>query len=89
MERSASGKTLIGSNLEILAQCVYASPAKHWKSFSLIDCVSVSVDRIQRNFEPMRKQVEAWQRRELSDVSAKVSICEAFVEGKLEASEVS
>jgi hypothetical protein len=32
--------------------------AKHSKAFSLIDCVSVGVDRIQRNFEPMRKQVE-------------------------------
>ena len=36
--------------------------AKHSKSFSLIDCISVGVDRMQRNFEPMRKQVEAWQR---------------------------
>src|SRR6266446_3523130 len=40
--------------------------AKHWKSFSLIDCISVGVDRMQRNFEPMRKQVEAWQRSELT-----------------------
>jgi hypothetical protein len=40
--------------------------AKHSKSFSLIDCVSVGVDRMQRNFEPMRKQVEAWQRSELN-----------------------
>ena len=87
--------------------------AKHSKSFSLIDCVSVGVDRMQRNFEPMRKQaievpplecpgrrrgitctaragvlgsfefafhksfvdhkVEAWQRSELTDVTAKVS----------------
>jgi hypothetical protein len=31
--------------------------AKHSKSFSLIDCISVGVDRIQRNFEPMRKQL--------------------------------
>jgi hypothetical protein len=38
--------------------------AKHSKSFSLIDCLSVGVDRIQRNFQPMRK-VEAWQRGEL------------------------
>jgi hypothetical protein len=37
--------------------------AKHSKSFSLVDCLSVGVDRMQRNFEPMRKQVEAWQRR--------------------------
>ncbi len=33
----------------------------------------------------MRKQVEAWQRSELTDVTAKVIIYEAFVEGKLEA----
>jgi len=59
--------------------------AKHSKSFSLIDCVSVGVDRMQRNFDPMRKQVEAWQVRELTDVTAKVVIYEAFVEGKLEA----
>ena len=51
--------------------------AKHSKSFSLIDCISVGVDRMQRNFEPMRKQVEAWQRSELTDVTAKVVIYEA------------
>ena len=51
------------------------------KSFSLIDCISVGVDRMQRNFEPMRKQVEAWQRSELVDVTAKVVIYEAFIEG--------
>ena len=59
--------------------------AKHSKSFSLIDCISVGVDRMQRNFEPMRKQVETWQKSELTDVTAKVVIYEAFVEGKLEA----
>jgi hypothetical protein len=57
--------------------------AKHSKSFSLIDCIGI--DRMQRNFEPMRKQVEAWQKSELTDVTAKVVIYEAFVEGKLEA----
>ncbi len=59
--------------------------AERSKSFLLIDGVSVDVDRMQRNFEPMRKQVEAWQRRELTGVAAKVVIYEAFVEGKLEA----
>jgi hypothetical protein len=59
--------------------------AKHSKSFSLIDCVSVVVDRMQRNFEPMRKQVETWRRSELTDATAKLVIYEAFVEGKLEA----
>jgi hypothetical protein len=59
--------------------------AKHSKSFSLIDCISVGVDRMQRNFGPMQKQVEAWQRSELTDVTAKVVIYEAFVEGRLDA----
>lgn len=40
---------------------------------------------MQRNFDPMRKQVETWQRSELTDVTAKVVIYEAFVEAKLEA----
>jgi hypothetical protein len=33
----------------------------------------------------MRKQVEAWKQSESTDVTAKVVIYEAFVEGKLEA----
>jgi hypothetical protein len=48
--------------------------AKHSKSFSLIDCISVGVDRMQRNFDPMRKQVETWQRSELTDVTAKMVV---------------
>ncbi len=40
---------------------------------------------MQRNFEPMRKRVEAWQRSELKDITAKVVIYEAFVEGQLKA----
>jgi hypothetical protein len=59
--------------------------AKRSKSFSLIDCISVGVDRMQRNFEPMRKEVEAWQKYELTDVTAKVVIYEAFVGGKQDA----
>jgi hypothetical protein len=78
--------TLVKSGLGNIVAGVFTPVlAKHSKSFSLIDCVSVGVDRMQRNFEPMRKQVEAWQRSELTDVTAKVVIYEAFVEGKLEA----
>ena len=40
---------------------------------------------MKRNFEPMRKQVETWQRSELTDVTSKVVIYEALVEGKLKA----
>lgn len=33
---------------------------------------------MQRNFEPMCKQVEAWQKSELADVTAKVVIYVRF-----------
>ena len=58
--------------------------AKHSKSFSLLDAISVGVDRMQRNFEPMRKQVEAWRQSELTDVTAKIIIYQAFIEGELD-----
>jgi len=58
---------------EDIAPCVFTPVlAKHSKPFSLIDCISVGVDRTQRTFEPMRNQVEAWQRSELTDVTAKL-----------------
>jgi hypothetical protein len=59
--------------------------AKHTKNFSLIDAVSVGVDRMQRNFDPMRRQVTLWKESLIPDDMAKLIIYEAFVEGKLEA----
>jgi Domain of unknown function (DUF932) len=59
--------------------------AKHTKHLSLKDTLSVGVDRMQRNFEPMRQQVEAWKASRLSDEAAKLTIYRAFVEGKLDA----
>jgi len=40
--------------------------AKHSKHFSLEDSLSVGVGRMQRNFEPMRRQVESWRAQQLS-----------------------
>jgi hypothetical protein len=59
--------------------------AKHSKHFSLQDSLAVGVDRMQRNFEPMRRQVEAWRAQQLSSAAAKLIIYRAFVEGKLAA----
>src|ERR1700674_4925961 len=59
--------------------------AKHTKNFSLIDSISVGVDRMQRNFEPMRQQINAWKHILLSNEAAKLVIYRAFVEGELEA----
>jgi hypothetical protein len=58
--------------------------AKHTKNFGLHDSISIGVDRMQRNFEPMRRQVEAWRASQLSDEAAKLVIYRAFVEGELE-----
>jgi hypothetical protein len=58
--------------------------AKHSKSLNLLDSISVGVDRMQRNFGPMLKQVEAWRETELSNVAAKMIVYEAFIESELE-----
>jgi hypothetical protein len=58
--------------------------AKHTKSFNLVDTLSVGVDRIQRNFEPMQRQVESWRQTQITDTQAKLIFYSAFVDGKLD-----
>lgn len=58
--------------------------AKHTKHLSLVDVLSIGIDRIQRNFEPMKKQVEAWKATRIADEAAKLVIYRAFVEGELD-----
>ena len=59
--------------------------AKHSKNFSRRDCLCIGVDRMQRNFEPMKPQVEQWQEALIPDVRAKLIIYRAFIDGELEA----
>jgi len=59
--------------------------AKHTKSFNVIDTLSVGVDRIQRNFEPLQRKVELWRKTQITDDKAKLISYTAFVDGKLEA----
>ena len=40
------------------------------ESGNIVPRISLGVDRMQRNFEPMHKQVETWQRRELMPFSS-------------------
>jgi hypothetical protein len=58
--------------------------AKHSKNFSLEDSLSVGVDRMQRNFEPTRQQVENWRTQQLSPDAAKLTIYRAFIQGNLD-----
>jgi hypothetical protein len=55
--------------------------AKHSKRFSLVDALSVGVDRMQRNFEPMRKQVEQWKELQFPETYSKFAVYQAFIEG--------
>jgi hypothetical protein len=50
---------------------------------SLEDALSIGVDRVQRNFDPMRQQVKRW-REQLSAQEAKLTIYRAFIEGDLD-----
>lgn len=59
--------------------------AKHTKNFQLTRAISVGIDDMQRNFEPMVEGVERWRTAQLSDAAAKLIIYRAFVEGELEA----
>jgi hypothetical protein len=59
--------------------------AKHSKNFSLIDAISVGVDRMQRGFEPLVLHIEGWRQTTVTDADAKLLIYRAFVEGELEA----
>jgi hypothetical protein len=54
--------------------------AKHSKNFSLEDSLAIGVDRMQRNFGPLKQQVEEWQALQLSAASAKLLIYQAFIE---------
>jgi hypothetical protein len=59
--------------------------AKHSKNLNLVDLISVGVDKIQRNFEPLKYQINEWHDYWLDDKDAKLLLYEAFVEDKLAA----
>lgn len=50
---------------------------KHTKVMDLTDLIAVGVEKIQRNFDPMVRQVEEWKARTLSDSTAKSVIYDA------------
>jgi hypothetical protein len=54
---------------------------KHSKTLEagLQDVLALGVDRVQRQFEPMLDQVDAWRNHSLSDLAAKSVIYDAFI----------
>ena len=60
--------------------------AKHSKSFDLIDTLAIGVDRMQRSFDPLKRNIGEWRANQISDDQAKLILYEAFVEGGLDVS---
>jgi hypothetical protein len=57
--------------------------SKHSKNFNLVDALSIGVDRIQRNFDPLKRTVENWKTCSLNEDEARLIIYEAFIERRL------
>ena len=58
---------------------------KHTKRVDIQDVTALAVDRMQRHFEPMQRQVDAWRGFELPDDRARLIIYRAFIEDGLDA----
>lgn len=56
--------------------------AKHSKNFDLVEAVSMGVDRIQRNWQPLREAIEFKRRHQLNKTDAQSLIYRAFMENK-------
>jgi hypothetical protein len=46
--------------------------------------VELGVSKMQRNFEPMMQVVDRWRAAQLTDVSAKLIVYQAFIESDLD-----
>jgi hypothetical protein len=57
--------------------------SKHSKNFNLVDALSIGVDRIQRNFDPLKRTVLDWQQCYCDDNDARLILYEAFIERRL------
>ena len=55
---------------------------KHTKNVEVETILSVAVDQMQRNFEPMRRQIAFFRGCDLSDTRAKLIIYDAFLGGQ-------
>jgi Domain of unknown function (DUF932) len=57
---------------------------KHTPGLYHLEVIDVAVGRMQRHFEPMKRQINAWKGFDLPDIRAKEVIYGAFIEGNLD-----
>ncbi len=53
---------------------------KHTSRANLYESMSIGIDNLLRNYEPMVQDINRWRETQLTDVEAKLAIYEAFVE---------
>ena len=58
---------------------------KHTKNFDHMEVVDAAIGKMQRNFGPMKRQIDAWQNHQLPDIAARELIYRAFIAGELDA----
>ncbi|HYE74098.1 MAG TPA: hypothetical protein VEF04_12245 [Blastocatellia bacterium] len=56
---------------------------KHTRRLELREVITLGVDRIQRGFEPLKKQIAFWQNYEVPDPFVKEVIYDAFLNERL------
>lgn len=52
---------------------------KHTKHFAPVEVIDVALGKMQRHFEPMRREIDVWRDHSLADTIAKSIIFDAFV----------
>lgn len=58
---------------------------RHSKNMVIEEVIAVGVERAQRQFEPMTRQINVWKNHELPDVRAKSIIYDAIIGGGIDA----
>lgn len=56
---------------------------KHTRNFELIDSITIAVDRIQRNFQPLENKIVGMKDIGLSDKEARLIVYHAFLDKKV------
>ena len=61
----------------------YPLKAKHTKNLDMVESVSMGIDRIQRNWQPLRQEIDRKRSTYLEEYAAKLLIFDAFTKHKL------
>lgn len=56
---------------------------KHTSHFDPAEVIDIGIGKMQRHFEPMKKQIDVWRHHTLPDDTARLVVYRAFIEGGL------